>query len=100
MLHLLVVLLIVYVLVQCGETCCDHLQLNANTLVEEGDGGVLATVTEEKEGAGASGIQTCTRLIRNVACDGALVSQLVDKRTLQILSDFATQDTCTCALCL
>ena len=49
------------------------------------------TAAHDDDGA-SSGIQTCTRLIRNVACDGTLVSHLVDKRTLKILANFAITD--------
>lgn len=65
--------------------------------------GVPLTVQQDD---GASGIQTCTRLIRNIACDTSLVSQLVDKRTLKILGNFAVSDpalntrlNCAVALC-
>lgn len=67
------------------------LQLNNNGLVEEARAALRQT-SHEEAAAGASGIQTCTRLIRNVACDGALVSQLVDKRTLKIVAEFAMTD--------
>jgi hypothetical protein len=43
-------------------------------------------------GAVASGMQTCTRLIRNVACDPRLVAQLAEKRTLTVLNDFVLSD--------
>ncbi len=41
----------------------------------------------------ASGAQTCTQLIRNVACDPRLVALLGDSRTLSVLTEFVMTDT-------
>ena len=71
-------------------------QGDGNKLVEEAPSSGVRTsdasaASNGSEGS-ASGTQTCTQLIRNVACDVRLVSQLSDKRTLTILTDFVKTD--------